>query len=657
LGEVDIALGGNRARGAIASATFGILNRNDHLPAEIGPTSDLVPWGEALAAVVWAACGWYLAIHRPGVVFGPVALVTGVAHGLAGAGLGWAVLATYGHHALPGAAWGMWLWGWTQTIDSAALALIITLFPDGRRERGPVGWLGLLGVLICGIGVLHSILEPNPLKGTIGLAALHNPLGTHIGGSVPDPIFFLIGGWIAKVALVIRWRTSRGEPRDVLRVMTVVVLTTSVVGTVFIFAPGGPLLAQIGTVVFLAALVALVLRHRVYGIGVVLNRALVYASLSVVVAAVYGIVVGAVALVGGSVSGIGAFLAALLAALAVAPAYQRVQRWVNRLLYGDRDDPYVVVSRLAAKAETAGSAQDLLERLLEALADALKLPYTALVLTEPGGGLARILSHGQSTAVVESFPLILQGEEIGWLAVSPRAGQTSLDERQLLTGVARQMAVAAANVALTEQLRRSRERIVNAAEDERRRLRRDLHDGLGPILTAATSKVDAAGNLLNREPDRARVLLSEVRAQLSDGLVDLRRLVYALRPPALDELGLLEALREMASRAPLPVSVDLPVALPRMPPAVEAAAYRIVAEAINNVARHANATHCSLRVRCGATLAVEVRDDGRTREVWKPGVGLESLRERTTDLGGSWRAGPDGDGGRVLARFPLGAQR
>jgi two-component system, NarL family, sensor kinase len=198
---------------------------------------------------------------------------------------------------------------------------------------------------------------------------------------------------------------------------------------------------------------------------------------------------------------------------------------------------------------------------------------------------------------------------------------------------------------------------VNAAEDERRRLRRDLHDGLGPILTATASKVDAAGNLLHRDPGKAEALLREVRSQLSEGLTDLRRLVYALRPPALDELGLLEALREMAARAPLPVTVDLPDALPTLPPAVEAAAYRIAAEAINNAARHASATHCRIQVRCSGSFVLEVRDDGPTRVTWKPGVGLTSLRERATDLGGSWLAGPDGSGGRVQAVLPLGPQR
>jgi hypothetical protein len=173
---------------AAASVALGLLNRHYQLPAQMGPSSYLLPWGEAIAALVWAACGWYLTTRRPGVIFGPVALVTGLAHGLAGTGLGWAVLATYGHHRLPAPAFAMWLWGWAQPIDSVALALIVTLFPEGRRPGGLAGWLGLTGVLICVLGVLHTALEPNPLKGTIGLSGLHNPLGAHYMSSVATSI-------------------------------------------------------------------------------------------------------------------------------------------------------------------------------------------------------------------------------------------------------------------------------------------------------------------------------------------------------------------------------------------------------------------------------------------------------------------------------------
>lgn len=638
---------------AAASVTLGVVNRHHDLTAQLGGSSNLIPWGQAISALVWSGCGWYLTTRRPAVIFGPLALAVGMAHGLAGAGLGWAVLAVYGHHPLPAAAAGLWASGWGEAVEPVAVAVILTLFPDGRPAKGVAGWLGWTGVGVCALGLVHAIVEPTPLTGTGGLATLHNPLHTSLGARVHDPMFFVLGGWLAKAALVVRWRQAAGELRSVLRVMAVVVVVTGAAAMGFVFTPGGPIFSQIGTVVLLAGLAALVLRHRVYGIEVVLNRALVYAVLTAMVAAIYGLVVGAVVLAGGRIGGPGALLGALLGALAVAPARQRVQRAVNRFLYGDRDEPYAVVTKLAAQLETAGSADTLIGGLLGALAEALRLPYAGVELGD--GPSTRWIQHGDPVAHVEAFPLVHQGQTLGNLKVGLRSGERSLVPREhdLLAGIARQMAVAAANLALTEALIRSRERVVNAAEDERRRLRRDLHDGLGPILTAAASKVDAAGNLLRRDPARVATLLAEIRAQLSEGLTDLRRLVYALRPPALDELGLLEALRELAARAPLPVVVHLPASLPELPPAVEVAAYRIAAEAITNVARHAHATHCSLRVHCDGRFALEIRDDGPARTPWIPGVGLSSLRERTSDLGGTWRAGPDTDGGRIEALLPL----
>lgn len=635
---------------------FGVVNRRHDLSGALGATIGVFPWAQAVSALVWAGCGWYLTTRRPGVIFGPLALVAGLAHGLAGVGLGWAVVSVLGHHHLPVTGLAFWLSGWGQAVEPAVVALVLTLFPDGRRPGGVAGWLGWVGVAVCVLGVAHAMVEPNPVRGAGGLAGLHNPLHTTVLAQVPDPVFFLFGGWLAKIGLLVRWRQATGEMRSVLRTMSVVAIGVSLATAVLIFTPGGPLLAQIGIVVLLATIVTLVLRHRIYGIEVVLNRTLVYVLLTAVVAAAYGVGVGVIVVAGGRAGGLGALVAALVAAFTVAPARQRVQRAVNRFLYGERDEPYTVVSRLAARLEAAGSAETLLADLLGALAEALRLPYAAVDLIADDRP-ARRIEQGTPVAVVDSFPLVHQGQPLGALVVGRRAGQGPLDarERRLLGDVARQIAVAAANLALTEALLRSRERIVNAAEEERRRLRRDLHDGLGPILTAAASKVDAAGNLLSRDPERVAALLSEVRSQLSDALSDLRRLVYALRPPALDALGLLGAVRELAARAPLPVVLDVPDSLPVLPPAVEVAAYRITAEGITNVARHAHASHCTVAISCDGQLALEIRDDGTSGGAWVPGVGLLSLRERASDLGGTWLAGPHDGGGRVRAVFPLAA--
>ena len=214
---------------------------------------------------------------------------------------------------------------------------------------------------------------------------------------------------------------------------------------------------------------------------------------------------------------------------------------------------------------------------------------------------------------------------------------------------------------LTVDLQRSRERLVAAREEERRRLRRDLHDGLGPQLASQTLKLEAARETIRTDPDRAEALLGQLIDKSQGQIAEIRRLVYALRPPALDELGLVGALRETAAQGELSglrVSFIAPDRLPPLPAAVEVAAYRIIQEALTNVIRHARAGSCRVTLalnEAAGTLALEVTDDGLglPAEV-RAGVGLVSMRERAAELGGVCRveAGPDG-GVRVAASLPL----
>jgi signal transduction histidine kinase len=214
-------------------------------------------------------------------------------------------------------------------------------------------------------------------------------------------------------------------------------------------------------------------------------------------------------------------------------------------------------------------------------------------------------------------------------------------------------------VRLTADLQRSRERLVTAREEERRRLRRDLHDGLGPALASLTLKLDAARNLLARDPAATGALLLELKTQTQTAIADIRRLVYDLRPPALDELGLISAIREHAARdvsaTGLHVSVEAPDHLPPLPAAVEVAAYRIALEAMTNVVRHAHARQCVIRLSLADALQLEIMDDGLGLAAGRPaGVGLHSMRERAAELGGTCVIGPGPGGGtRVVARLPL----
>jgi signal transduction histidine kinase len=220
--------------------------------------------------------------------------------------------------------------------------------------------------------------------------------------------------------------------------------------------------------------------------------------------------------------------------------------------------------------------------------------------------------------------------------------------------------VALQAVLLSRELQRSRERLVAAREEERRRLRRDLHDGLGPILTAVTLKADAARSTLDTAPDRADALLAELRGDAKQAIGDLRRVVYDLRPAALDELGLLGALSQQVDRfgrQGLSITLQAPPALPVLPAAVEVAAYRIIAEALTNIARHAHAYQVTITLAIDGDLRLAVQDDGTPSAAngdgWRPGTGLQSMIERAAEVGGTLQAGPTPTGGRVSARLPL----
>ena len=259
------------------------------------------------------------------------------------------------------------------------------------------------------------------------------------------------------------------------------------------------------------------------------------------------------------------------------------------------------------------------------------------------------------------MPLLHRGAPVGSLVLGVRPGESGFSpaDRRLLADLAHQAGVAVSTVRLTADLQRSRERLVTAREEERRRLRRDLHDGLGAQLAGLTVQTGVLRTLIPKDPAAAEALAGELRGELRTAIADIRRLVHGLRPPALDELGLVGALERLAERCGtdggLRVEVDVRGELPALPAAVEVAAYRIVQEALTNVVRHAQACTCCVRLALDADgLTVEVTDDGiGIPTSAAAGVGLSSMRERVAEMGGSCdvTAGPDG-GTRVRARLP-----
>jgi signal transduction histidine kinase len=269
------------------------------------------------------------------------------------------------------------------------------------------------------------------------------------------------------------------------------------------------------------------------------------------------------------------------------------------------------------------------------------------------------------------FPIHYQGQTIGYLNVTSRGPGESFGEADegLLQQIAWQAGPVAQAVQLTRDLRQSRARLVTAREEERRRLRRDLHDGLGPVLASQGLKIAAVSHLLDADPERARKFLDELASQNEATVGEIRRLVYALRPPELDELGLAGALRDYAAglngssaaARHLQVIIQLPgEKLPELPAAIEVAAYRIATEALTNVTRHSMAHHCTVAFTLeengsGKILQLRIVDDGiGLSKRLKAGVGLNSMRERAEEVGGTFtiESAPQ-TGTRVVVRFPL----
>lgn len=316
--------------------------------------------------------------------------------------------------------------------------------------------------------------------------------------------------------------------------------------------------------------------------------------------------------------------------------------------------------RRSAASTLAGSGS-VVQNLLQVVAQMLRLPHAAVC--RDGRVLA---SYGEPTGEAETWPLVYRGQPVGTLVAAPRRGLTSLDEqdRRVLSTVAQLIAGSVRAEALTLDLMDARQRLVSTREEERRRLRRDLHDGLGPLLTGLGLNLDAAQAILTTDPNRAATYVGHAKEASSQVITSLRDVVNGLRPAPLDELGLVGALRAQAERIGRDSGLVVQLRAPQelvLPAAVEVAAYRTAVEGMTNAVRHCSAGRVlvALELDVGQELhrfqlAVTVCDDGRDTAAWAPGVGLAGMRERAEELGGTFSAGPSDAGGRVRATFPLG---
>jgi len=559
-----------------------------------------------VTVITYALVGALVASRQPRNPIGWIFTLEGVLYGLVILSSNYRMTGQSGAANLLGIKilqWlGLWLWIPTTVLP---LTFLLLLFPDGHLPSArwrPIAWSAGLALALYSAS---TALDPRP---TDDPTPLLNPFGIPGAAVVLDMLGYvivpllLVGIFGTLAALVVRFQRSRGIEREQLKWLAyggmLAILGISMMSILSIFRPDDPLVSAwtltsvwVGlTMIAIAAGIA-ILRHRLYDIDIIINRTLVYGTLSAGVVGLYVLLVAAFgALFESSGNLLITLLATGLAALLIQPLRARLQRGVNRLMYGERDDPYAVLSRLSQQLKTTLAPSAVLPTIAEAVAQTLKLPYVALALMH-GNRLEIAAAYGRPAGDPMQLPLIYQAETVGQLLVAPRApGETfTRAERRLLEDIALQAGVAAHAVRLTADLQRSRERLITAREEERRRLRRDLHDGLGPQLASLTLTLAAARELLRHDVDAADRLLQELAIHAQSAITDIRRVVYALRPPALDDLGLVLALREQAAQycqIGLQITINAPEHLPPLPAAVEVAAYRIVQEALTNVLRY-----------------------------------------------------------------------
>jgi two-component system, NarL family, sensor kinase len=574
-------------------------------------TADAVVFTVVAASYGFAGLG--LLVRRESTLAGTLMVLGGLL------GIASALLFVAGHDDL-GTALG---------LGAATIALPISLLSYPRlRYRHPVDVLALAVVAACGVASTAS-------EYVAGVGALVQ--------------------WCVLVAHT-WWRLETSADRE-RRAIVWMALALCLSGTVYFFAVFSadnvtsdvlPLVATLGfTIVGPALYVGATLPDLVDVRGLVVGVVVAVFAL-VTVMAVFVLALSLLDALGADELNDGALAAlAALAATAFQPTRVALRGVVDQLLFGDRPDP------LHAASTVAGQIGDDPLSALRAIRESLVIPYAALVVDG-----AELAASGAATTHTRSLDL----DGIGTLVVGLRPGDLTFSpgDEQVLRLTVPLLAQTLRARALATELQESRGRTIAAVEEERRRLRRELHDGLGPRLSGVAFTSDAARNLIRTDPAAAEQMVAQLRADTVTAIEEIRRMVYAMRPPALDELGLVPALRQQAvglrSSDGRPVSVSVSASdLPELPAAVEVAAYRIATEALANVARHSTSPSAAVRLDCTEdALRLEVTDVGASGP-WRAGVGLSSMRERAVELGGTLSAGPGPTGGSVAALLPLRA--
>jgi signal transduction histidine kinase len=643
------------------------------------------------------AVGFVLATKRPANRLGWLFLVAGL-------GLGLGFFSTqYAQHALvavpgswPAGRAAAWLANWIWAFPFAALAFAFLLFPTGRlrsRRWRPVAWF-VGGTFTLAVVVL------------IGYATRiwWHPFTSYTLASTPPDAYaayvLMIAGMAAGVtAVVVRFARSSGEERLQLKwfaaaaLLALAMVIPSFLTDALIFG----LLVKLALLCLWAAIAIAILKYRLDGIDIVISKAVLYGSLAVFITAVYaGLVVGVGTLAGGRDSPLVAALAAAVVAVAFQPARQRAGRLANRVVYGRRATPYQVLSDFARRIGGTYAAGDVLPQMAQIVAagtgaervvvwlrvdDELRpeafsdgTPHEAQppvdappvdgppVDAPPVDRLPRdaLPVDGQAMPPVPgadlAVPVLHQGELLGAISVTmPKDEPLRPAGEQLVTDVASQAGLVLSNAGLIGDLRASRQRLVTAQDEARRRLERNIHDGAQQDLVALGIKIRLAGMTVDEDPAEAKEMLGELQADAAGALANLRDLARGIYPPLLADLGLAAALTAHAAKSPVPVTVDAG-GIGRFGQDTEAAVYFCCLEALQNIAKYAQASSARICLRAqNGTLRFTVSDDGTGYDTSHTplGSGQRNMADRLAALGGRLevRSAP-GRGTTIAAQLP-----
>ena len=590
----------------------------------------------------------------------------------------WALLGGDGDRSGgPAAAWLQnWLW-----VPLAALLLIYVplLFPDGAapsRKWRVVAWIGALAV---GAGFVGQALKPGPLE---NFSSLRNPYA--LDGLDPDAAdsllsFLLVGAVAATASVIVRYRRSRGEERQQLKLFAfaaviagLAVVANGVVEGIVGEGTTGAVnkVAQVGTILGMVALPfaagIAILRYGLFEIDVVISRSLVFGALAVFITGVY---VAVVAGVGSLLESAGepntalSIVATAIVAVAFQPVRERVHRFANRLVYGTRATPYEVLSEFAARAGETVAMEEQLTRMAQLIAEGTGAER-AEVRLRVGEDLRGAATWPPETAPDLDgadlvVPVVHRGEDLGALVVKkPRAEPLSPTEEKLVRDLAGQAGLLLRNARLTaelldrvEELRASRQRLVTAQDEERRRIERDLHDGAQQQLVALKVQLGVARTLADREgASQAAQLITELVDVTSETLDTIRDLARGIYPPLLAAEGLPAALRTQAAKAPLPVEVK-DQGVGRHSQAVESAVYFCCLEAMQNAAKYAGGSAVEVQVReADGELSFAVRDNGAGFDpaTTPRGAGLQNMADRLDAVGGTLLVTSEPGSGTVI---------